>query len=455
MGAITGVIGGLFCVCCGMIGEKRALFYTKANPRIRLRILEVLVATMTILLLCSLTPLAFGCRALDLDKKEESQFFIGKLARAYCPDGHYSDMATLVMQPKTVTIKALFTRNFEGGAYLRVGVRLGLEEFGLHKYCHLGVGDTSVSVISHRAEKATHRERNFKSPRRSQIAFRGIATAKAIANSICTPAGALPSFFNASTPKQARHEVLVGTSVPLAARPSLLAKEWQSKLGQSLGIKDPSEVSFKLRAVCRVRPALQTAGLRLQVFFVGRSLMGIGNGGAGLQPGITMYMGFMCLSESYKIYRLLQEGRLYTHPLFELARSDTSRITDGNGARLNFSERDDEESAVRAPQVQFSELRAFGGEGRTLGTGYQAPSSMPPSSKSQGAVELSGGLPQKTSAAPVPLSAEGSAVGGAGSSGGRSAWLEKVEKESASRSKTVRELEEERGLTSGAAGGLR
>mmetsp|Transcript_5792 Transcript_5792/g.10875 ORF Transcript_5792/g.10875 Transcript_5792/m.10875 type:complete len:435 (+) Transcript_5792:96-1400(+) len=207
-------------------------------------------------------------------------------------------------------------------------------------------------------------------------------------------------------------------------------------------------------AKCAAKVLVGTS-VPLAVFFVGRSLMGIGNGGAGLQPGITMYMGFMCLSESYKIYRLLQEGRLYTHPLFELARSDTSRITDGNGARLNFSERDDEEAAVRAPQVQFSELRAFGGEGRTLGTGYQAPSSMPPSSKSQGAVELSGGLPQKTSAAPVPLSAEGSAVGGAGSSGGRSAWLEKVEKESASRSKTVRELEEERGLTSGAAGGLR
>merc|ERR1719188_272233 len=38
----------------------------------------------------------------------------------------------------------------------------------------------------------------------------------------------------------------------------------------------------------------------LAIIFVGHSLMGLGGG--GLQPGITMYMGFMCLTESYKIY---------------------------------------------------------------------------------------------------------------------------------------------------------
>ena len=121
-------------------------------------------------------------------------------------------------------------------------------------------------------------------------------------------------------------------------------------------------------------------------------------------------MGLMCLAESYKIYRsqknsdvsvflffqktwqkdsnkkesnleppkkyfnqfftsrLYVEERLYTHPLFELARSDTTRVVDRHGAttRFNASERDDPEAPAANPQVQFSEIRAFAGQGRSL-----------------------------------------------------------------------------------------
>eukprot|EP00913_Durusdinium_trenchii_P020144 g18930.t1 len=96
---------------------------------------------------------------------------------------------------------------------------------------------------------------------------------------------------------------------------------------------------------------------------MGRSFMG-GRGG-GLQPSIMAYMGIM----------LFQEERLYTHPLFALARSDTTRVVDRHGAttRLNTSERDDPEAAA-APQVQFSEIRAFAGQGRSLG---EVPSTAP------------------------------------------------------------------------------
>merc|ERR1712217_790056 len=77
----------------------------------------------------------------------------------------------------------------------------------------------------------------------------------------------------------------------------------------------------------------------LAVIFIAHAFWG-GTHGSGLQPGITAFMGFMCLSESYKIYKLMKEERLYTHPLFELSRSSTRDVNDSMGAttRLNSSD---------------------------------------------------------------------------------------------------------------------
>jgi len=168
-------------------------------------------------------------------------------------------------------------------------------------------------------------------------------------------------------------------------------------------------------ARCAAKVLLWTS-IPLSVIFIGDALLSavgksfMGSRG-GLQPGIMAYMGLMCLSESYKIYRLYVEERLYTHPLFELARSDTSRVVDRNGAstRLNTSDRDDPEAPAN-PQVQFSEIRAFGGQGRSLN---QAPSSTPYQNM---------GLPAES----------------------RQAWLKRMENDQAQKGKTVRELEDER-----------
>lgn len=178
-------------------------------------------------------------------------------------------------------------------------------------------------------------------------------------------------------------------------------------------------------ARCAAKVLVYTS-VPLAVVFIGYSLMGLHGG--GLQPGITAYMGLMCLMESYKIYQLMKEERLHTHPLFELARSQTRPVSDGygNSVRLNQYDRDDEEMAVAAPQVTFTEMRPFGGEGRTLAGGQS-------SSPSQRA--LSEERPAKVG---VPAAAS------AADRGGRSAWLDKVEKEQQQRAKTVRELEEER-----------
>eukprot|EP00441_Pelagodinium_beii_P015823 CAMPEP_0197669386 /NCGR_PEP_ID=MMETSP1338-20131121/71823_1 /TAXON_ID=43686 ORGANISM="Pelagodinium beii, Strain RCC1491" /NCGR_SAMPLE_ID=MMETSP1338 /ASSEMBLY_ACC=CAM_ASM_000754 /LENGTH=324 /DNA_ID=CAMNT_0043248937 /DNA_START=207 /DNA_END=1181 /DNA_ORIENTATION=+ len=167
-------------------------------------------------------------------------------------------------------------------------------------------------------------------------------------------------------------------------------------------------------ARCAAKVLIGTS-IPLAVFFIGHTLMGIHGG--GLQPGITMYMGFMCLAESYKIYRLYKEEKLYTHPLFEQARSDTTRINDGGGpaARLNTEQRDDPEAGTS--QVQFSEMRAFSGAGRTLAGSYEAPSlnERPPDAARQASSDPAG----------------------------RRAWLDRVEHDMAHKAKTVRELEDE------------
>lgn len=157
----------------------------------------------------------------------------------------------------------------------------------------------------------------------------------------------------------------------------------------------------------------------LAVLFIGHSFMGMHGG--GLQPGITAYMGFMCLMESYKIYNLMKEERLHTHPLFELARSNTRELSDslGSAHRMNTAERDDPEAQRRAPQVQFTELKPFSGSGQALGGAGST------AAASSGAEENDLG---------TPLSGNG----------GRKKFLERMENQAAERSKTVRELEDEK-----------
>jgi Zn-dependent protease len=168
----------------------------------------------------------------------------------------------------------------------------------------------------------------------------------------------------------------------------------------------------------------------LAVFFIGRSLWGL-NGG-GMQPGLQAFMGFMCLAEAYKIWRLMKEERLYTHPLFELARSNTREVGDSMGAsmRLNHAERDDPEVSRRgAPTVQFTEIRPFAGSGRALATGATV--------TSEGAqLPVVGGDRSDPEAG----------VGGAGPAVDRQrqAWLDKMDREAKQKAKSVRELEDER-----------
>lgn len=167
------------------------------------------------------------------------------------------------------------------------------------------------------------------------------------------------------------------------------------------------------RAKCAAKVLIYTSG-PLSVLFIGMALRGMRSGG-GMQPGIMLYMGVMCMSESYKIYKLMQEERLHMHPLFEQARSETRSVTDGAGTsqRLNASDHDDAELA--APRIQISELQPFSGAGTTLGGGGATPGSGDHEAPSTGRAAAN-----------------------------RMAWLQKVEQGAREQGKTVRQLEDER-----------
>merc|ERR1719162_223306 len=126
-----------------------------------------------------------------------------------------------------------------------------------------------------------------------------------------------------------------------------------------------------------------------------------------MMQGVSAYMGFMCIMETYKIYTLLKEGQLHQHPLFESARSPVRAVVDSAGVsqRLNDSAHDDEDRGTPvAPPVVHTELRPFGGAGRSLGSAQPAQERSQQSSK----------------------------------------WLDRLEKSANHKNKTVQQLEDER-----------
>jgi hypothetical protein len=182
-------------------------------------------------------------------------------------------------------------------------------------------------------------------------------------------------------------------------------------------------ITCSLQLFCGASPrtaakVLIWTSLPLAAFF-GFYSLAVG-GGRGLMSGVSAYMGLMCFMETWKIYRLLQEDRLHTHPLFEQARSSTYGLDDGFGMsqRLNTFERDDPEVPSRNGQsFQSAQANAFSGAGRLL-------------------VAETSLLDVERQAALVPQEINT----------GKAAWLDRLEHAGALRGKTVRQLEEERSV---------
>ncbi|EER13803.1 hypothetical protein Pmar_PMAR000963 [Perkinsus marinus ATCC 50983] len=131
-------------------------------------------------------------------------------------------------------------------------------------------------------------------------------------------------------------------------------------------------------------------------------------------------MGGMCLVEVYKIYTLMEQRQLHTHPLFENARSWGRQERDQFGVvnRMNVAFRDDDDDieSVRRPT---GSTRFQGGQGQT------GPSALPTAPP---VVPVTENQPQ-----PAPTAPRDNA-----------AFLDRLDANRQQQTKTVRQLEDER-----------
>lgn len=191
--------------------------------------------------------------------------------------------------------------------------------------------------------------------------------------------------------------------------------------------------------------------LPLSVYFIYTSMSGAMHS-AGAMAGVSAYMGFMCLMETYKIYQLYKSETLHHHPLFETARAQVRSTVDAAGVsqRLNDSAQDDVES--RAPTVQRTELQPFAGTGRVLiepgehTVDASQERRVDPALDSQPLtfLEMSSRLrdqqftPQQLQERWARLKPQASGQSG------RASWLAKMEQQAREQKKTVDQLQDER-----------
>eukprot|EP00747_Dinoflagellata_sp_TGD_P060482 gnl/TRDRNA2_/TRDRNA2_152047_c4_seq1.p1 gnl/TRDRNA2_/TRDRNA2_152047_c4~~gnl/TRDRNA2_/TRDRNA2_152047_c4_seq1.p1 ORF type:complete len:253 (-),score=44.31 gnl/TRDRNA2_/TRDRNA2_152047_c4_seq1:46-804(-) len=217
------------------------------------------------------------------------------------------------------------------------------------------------------------------------------------------------------------------------------------------------QLFFDASAKTAAKVLIGTSG-PLALLFIGRVVYAQLHGASqatGMFAGIQGYMGLMCLAEAYKIYRLLKEEQLHTHPLFELARSDTRTV--GNTMRLNHEARDDTEipttrcgRCIALIEVCLGRVfnvlsMAWSRLGRLFGSGSSAPQPVTVQLEAPRFTELRPfeGQGQRLNASATE--AGRSVTSAAGPSGGpRSSLLERVERASLERGKSVRQLEDER-----------
>lgn len=105
------------------------------------------------------------------------------------------------------------------------------------------------------------------------------------------------------------------------------------------------------------------------LLFIGYNASGLISGGGNPLGAVSVMLGLMCLSESYKLYTLLKERQLHRHPLFIHARSWSARGDEEWGPntwRLNTAERDDEFTRFEDAPGTVVPVVPFSGGGQVL-----------------------------------------------------------------------------------------
>lgn len=118
----TGVLGAVFtCLSECLILARSGFYSRRGRRRVRVyKIAEVSLVTLITISVIFWVPLANGCRPLIQDAaQDQGEWYVGSFRPTVCREGEYSDLGNLLLTRNEVTIKALFTASFQGGAELR------------------------------------------------------------------------------------------------------------------------------------------------------------------------------------------------------------------------------------------------------------------------------------------------------------------------------------------------
>lgn len=133
LGIMTGLFGALFCfIVKRLVLLRRSVFgLPKLTPAMRkARLLEVSLIVLATVSLCYCVPLAFGCQDLEAatgnsagDERHLASIATtgpADISGIICPEGQYSTMAYILLQPKEAVTKALFSKDLAHGASMDI-----------------------------------------------------------------------------------------------------------------------------------------------------------------------------------------------------------------------------------------------------------------------------------------------------------------------------------------------
>eukprot|EP00928_Gymnodinium_smaydae_P017174 TRINITY_DN16560_c0_g4_i1.p1 TRINITY_DN16560_c0_g4~~TRINITY_DN16560_c0_g4_i1.p1 ORF type:complete len:1051 (-),score=101.39 TRINITY_DN16560_c0_g4_i1:120-3272(-) len=140
LGLLTGFLGASFNRFAGILNRARRRIFSLADPTRasrRNRILEVTLVVLLTHAVCFWLPVLVGCTEFPSSywsqvsgSQSQSSSFDRRLAAialegGICPEGTYSEMYIMLMQPKDAVVKGLFGRSFGHGAAMSIPGLLG------------------------------------------------------------------------------------------------------------------------------------------------------------------------------------------------------------------------------------------------------------------------------------------------------------------------------------------
>lgn len=124
LASLTGLLGALFCNTVSMTLRLRRYVFQLARPTKwskRARLVEVMFVSFFTTAICFWPAVALGCTAIVGPRRlSETSEGLPDLSGMICKGRDYSSMAFILLQPKEVVIKTLFSRDMAEGTFLDI-----------------------------------------------------------------------------------------------------------------------------------------------------------------------------------------------------------------------------------------------------------------------------------------------------------------------------------------------